>query len=100
MDQLLWSPKRSPRRREQGLTGSRWLPAGTDLFAFSGTFLPEHKNTHKWRKSRARNQILMLIAEKMASLQLGHKFPRGCKGDVGAHVFQMPMSFSVGVKPN
>lgn len=98
--QLPWSARRSPRRRQQGLMSSRWLPAGTELFALSRTFLPAHKNILKWRKGRARNRILMFIAEKMASLQLGHQFPCECKRAMGAHVFQIPMSFSVGVKPN
>lgn len=100
MGQLLWSPKRSPGRKQQGVMSSRWLPAGAELFVLSRTFLPAHKNTLRWRKGRARNQILMFIAEKISSLQLGHKFPCECKGDVGAHFFQIPMSFSVGVKPN
>lgn len=64
MDQLLWSLKRSPRKRQQGLMSSRWLPAGTELFVLSRTFLSTHENTFRGRKGRARNQILMFIAEK------------------------------------
>lgn len=92
--------EKNPQEKAARSNEQQVLPAGTELFGPSRTILPAHKNILKWRKGRDKNQILMFTVEKMASLQRGHKFPCESKGNVSAHVFQTPMSFSEGVKPN